>query len=693
MKIKVIVFCLSFACILLFSGQTAAGPAPAPDVNGVGSSVPLAFIANAGQTDAKALYYARTQGSTLWLTREGLVLDRVEIDQKGRTNRSVSRLIFKDTCQDFQVMASDPSDYKVSYFLGSDESEWKTGIPTSRAVVYKNLYDGIDLKVYGTDRRIEYDWILAPGARPERIRFSCTGAKKARLDDEGNLSVETPGAQILHRRPRAFQVIGGRRVDVEAAFRERTDGSCGFAVGAYDSRYELAIDPLILAYGTYLGGHKVDSASRLAVDRTGAIYVAGYTFSGDFPPESGSRPRQDIFVTKLSSDGQSLVYTAFFPAGGDLSINARLFVDFKGFVYLAGSTSSGGFPVKNAFQSKFGGGKDGFVLKLSRDGQSLVFSSYIGGGRDDVCSGLFADASGAAYIGGYTFSRDFPTKRAYQPAFGGALEAFVAKVAPAGSSLVYSTFLGGTKNDQASALTVDADGAAILVGITGSRDFPRKSAFQKSYGGGYFDGFVTKLSPAGNGLVSSTFLGGEKDDVILGVAADGSGAIYVAGYTNGMFPVKNAFQKTRKGGTDAFVTKFEPKGKAIVYSSYLGGSANDYGYEIAVDGDGAAYIVGYMESLDFPVKIPYQASLRGGQDAFLTIVDPSGLKLGYSTYLGGRYRETCFGIALGADGGIYLGGITNSPDFPVLGAYQDALAGDFDAFVLKFTLRDDARSR
>ncbi len=689
MKAKGIVFFLCIACAALFAAQTGSGPSPALKPAGVGGSAPIYFIANGGQTDAAALYYARTPGFTLWVTREGLVFDRIEKDLKGGPGRSVTRMVFKNANKDVRAAALDPTDYRVSYFLGRDEPEWKADIPTSRAVLYKNLYDGIDLKVYGIDNQIEYDWIVGPRARPEKIRFAYSGARKTSLDGEGNLAVETLAGRILHRKPRAHQVIAGRRVDVEAAFRGTGEGAYGFAVGFYDRRFDLIIDPLVLAYSTYLGGYNQDYALKIAVDPTGAAYVCGATLSNDFPPVTQTLPREDIFVTKFSPDGKSLIYTAFFPSAYQAEI-IGMAVDAKGFVYLAGSTMTAKFPVKNAFQATAGGGiADGFILKLARSGKSLIYSSYIGGTKLDVSTSVRADASGAAYIGGYTESPNFPTKKAYQKTLGGRKDAFLAKVAPLGTSLVYSTLLGGSGDDYGLALAADSAGAVTIAGITGSRQFPIKSAFQKGYGGGSGDAFVTKFSPAGDSLIFSSYLGGSSYEWAGDLALDASGAAYVVGATEGSFPLKNAFQKMRKGGYEAFITKIASGGKSLVYSSYLGGGGTDEANGVAVDGTGTAYITGYTTSPNFPIKSPFQAARHGSQDCFLTVVDPSGLKLLSSTYLGGSYRDAAYGIALDTSGAIYICGYTNSLDFPLLTPYQSALAGDMDAFFVKFSQGND----
>jgi hypothetical protein len=329
---------------------------------------------------------------------------------------------------------------------------------------------------------------------------------------------------------------------------------------------------------------------------------------------------------------------------------------------------------------------------LSRDGQSLVYSSFIGGDGEDNATSLSVDANGAAFIGGMTTSRDFPMRNPFQHAYRGLIDGFVAKVAPQGTELEYSTYLGGSNQELLENLALDADGSVVVVGATGSRDFPRKYAIQKTYGGSEFDGFVTKLNPAGNGLAYSTFLGGAGGDLLWGVALDTSGAAFVVGRTDGTFPLMNPFQNKRKGAIEAVVLKIAPNGKSLVYSSYMGGSSNDSAGSIAVDGRGTAYFVGSTKSANFPLKNAYQWTRRGSQDAYLAIVDPGGAKLLYATLLGGSVVESAYAVALGASGVIYLGGYTNSPDFPTAGKrYQNELSGGNDGFVVRFTLGDTAR--
>jgi hypothetical protein len=663
------------ATALVQAGQ--AGTPKLSNVEFVGS--PLVFVPNAGQTDSKALYYARGDGGAIWLVRDGLVF--------GRT--AASKLIFRNANPGVKVKPEDETGAFVSYFYGRNEPDWRTGIPTTRAVRYENIYDGIDLRVYGTGRQVEYDWIVQPGAKPEHIRLVYEGVLKAGLDREGNLAVETREARIVHRRPTAYQVVGNERRSVEASFRETDKGDYGFAVGVYDPSRELVIDPLVLVTSTYLGGSDSEAPYAVALDSAGAVYVAGYTRSADFPPTVQKLPRQDIFVTKFAPGGRTLVYSAFFPYGlfSDFCM-VSMAVDVKGAVYLTGKTESRQFPLKNALQTTLKGKGDAVILKLAPSGKSLVYSSYLGGSSEECGFGLAVDADGAAYIGGFTFSKDFPVKHAFQAGGGGVRpDGFVTKVAADGKSLVYSTYFGSATGTVCVSLAVDGAGAAYLTGWTKNHSFPLKGAFQKAFGGGSTDAFVAKLAPTGDSLVFSSYLGGTGYDSGWAVAVDGAGAAYIAGATDGSFPVHNAFQKTRKGGYDGFVAKVALDGKSLVYATYLGGHGDDQAVRIAVDETGAAYVAGQTESVDFPVKNPYQMARKGSADGYLTIVAPTGQSLILSTFLGGMYREACSGIALDGQGSIYLVGETNSPDFPVFYPYQKSLKRDTDVFLTIFSTK------
>jgi hypothetical protein len=590
-----------------------------------------------------------------------------------------------------QVIGLDALAGTSNYFIGSDPSQWHTGIATYGRVEYQNLYPGVDLVYYGDQRQLEYDYVVAPEADPGVIKLAIDGAESMALDGQGDLVLHASGGDVLEHAPVVYQEVGGIRQPVSGRFVLGGDGQVGFAVGAYDPSLPLVIDP-VLSYSTYLGGPGTGGLG-ITVDAAGNAYVTGGANSAGFPTTAGafqttySGGLDDAFVTELNPTGTALVYSTYL-GGTDFDYGFRIAVDAVGNACVTGFTDSADFPTTTgAFRTTYGGNDDAFVAKLNATGTALVYSTYLGGAGLDRGADIAVDASGDAYVTGTT-SGGFPTTAgAFQRAFRGVYDAFVAKLNPTGTALVYSTYLGGTDNDQAFGIAVDTFGAAYVTGETHSTGFPTTpGAFQTSYGGGY-DAFVTELNPTGTALVYSTYLGGTGDDVGRGIAVDGAGNAYVTGYTDSAdFPTTaGAFQAAFGGGYDAFVTKLNATGTALVYSTYLGGTHWDEGWGIAVDAVGDAYVTGYTESTDFPTTTGAFQTTFGGGDAFVTKLNATGTALVYSTYLGGVGHDEGDHIAVDAAGNAYVTGFTSSPDFPTTpGAFQTSNRGYGDAFVAKF---------
>lgn len=581
----------------------------------------------------------------------------------------------------------------MNYLIGDSPSQWRTDIPTSAAVMYGNVYKNIDLKIYGIERQVEYDWIVKPGGKPEDIRFAYQDVKRTRIDADGDLVVESQRGEFRHRKPRSYQVIRDRRIDVEVAFESVEKKQYGFDVKAYNPDYDLIIDPLVLAYSSYLGGSGWDGANAVALDGSGAVYVTGGTESADFPVKNAYKKKWggylDVFVTKFAPSGNSLVYSTYWGGPYNDEAGTGIAVDGSGAVYVTGASAIAGEAVRNFARRPYEKNAyptHTFVFKLSPAGNSLVYSTTLSGESDVEASGIALDANKAAYITGYTDSSDFPVKNALQKKYNGGSDAFVTMIAPTGKSLVYSTFLGGKNSDFGSGIVVDGGGAAYIVGYTYSVDFPTLNAYQKAYRGGA-DAFVTKIAANGTSLVYSTYLGGSKWDEGKSIALYGKGAAYVAGDTSSAnFPVMNACQKILRGPQDTFVAKLSPDGKRLVYSTYLGGSAADFSSGLAVDGNGAAYATGFTGSADYPLKNPVQPARGGKEDAFVTKLSPDGRNLVYSTYLGGADTETATGIALNGQGAVYITGYTYSADFPAKNAFQKIFGGGgSDAFLAKLS--------
>jgi len=453
-----------------------------------------------------------------------------------------------------------------------------------------------------------------------------------------------------------------------------------------------------LEYSTYLGGGtgyscSDDSGKGIAVDSTGCAYIAGYTYSYDFPTVNAFQNHfnqgvtlavKDAFVSKISSSGSRLVYSTYLGGtkdddGRDIALNS------DGNAFIVGVTESEDFPTFFPYQAEVNGWNifNIFITRLSASGSALVYSTYLGGAGGTEGNAIIVDSNNNAYITGYTYASDFPTEYPYQSSNSGGADVIVCKFPPFCQSLTFSTYLGGSGDDYGAGIAVDKGGYVYITGSTESADYPVEGAYQSSYSGNR-DAFYTQLDPPGDTLYLSTYLGGDEWDEGRDIAADEYYYAYVVGETRSSnFPVVNAYQNTSGGGTsDAFVSKFIVSGSDLTYSTYLGGDDDDSGYSIAVDSNLRAYITGETSSLNFPTLNPYQGIGRG---VFVTKLQAAGSSLSYSTYLDGSNSEIGYGIAVDSAGNTYVTGETNSWDFPVKNAYQTSRAGELDAFVTKLT--------
>lgn len=651
---------------------------------------PLSFIKNDGQKDPSILFYEQGRGHVTAFSKESIFFSfssfskLSKIKDKSQSSEIVTLTPLNASLA--AIEAIEQREGKVNYFVGKDSSGWKSNISTYGAILYKNVYPGIDMKFYGNNSQLEYDVIVAPGADPSKIRLAYTGVEKLSLIPSGDLDISLKEGSLLQKKPVVYQVINGARKEIEGKFVV-AGSTYGFEIGPYDKNHSLVIDP-ILIYSTYLGGAGGDNALGVAVDSTGNVYVAGQTSSFNFPtqnPYQGSYGggNYDAFVTKYDSSG-SLVYSSFL-GGYDEDCANAIAVDSSGNAYITGYTKSANFPTQSPYQSFNAGNADVFVAKVGSSGNALVYSTYLGGSLDDAAYGIAVDASNNTYVTGYTYSSNFPTEDAYQSANAGNQDVFVTKLNSAGNSLVYSTYLGGGSLEAALSITVDITNNAYITGYTWSDNFPTRNAYQNTLKG-MNDVFITKLNPSGSSFVYSTFLGGSDNDYAWGVAVDISGNAYVTGSTGSYdFPIQNAYQPTSGGYNDTFVFKISSSGNSLVYSTYLGGYGHDEAFGIKVDSAGSAYVAGYTESYNFPIKKAYQGYFGGYADAFIAKVHPTGDSLIFSTFLGGTYLDCANAIAIDSMGSAYVAGVTGSYDFVTKNPYQGSNAGNVDAFVSKLT--------
>lgn len=671
-------------------------------------SLPLNFEANIGQVKQGSnavQFLSRGAGYTLFLTSDGAVL------ALGGRQESVLHMKLEGANPRAKVTGAEALPGKSNYLIGNDPRKWRASVPTFAKVQYRNVYPGVDLVYYGNQGQLEYDFVVAPGADPRAITLDVEGVRESpqrahrdaplrpdarlRIDARGDLVIGARGGEVRFQKPVVYQPVAAMtRKSVEGRYVLKGKHGVGFEIAAYDPTRPLVIDP-VLSYSTYLGGTSgADYGQAIALDPAGNAYVTGYTCSTDFPTLdpvqslNASGGCEDAFVAKLDAAGDALVYSTFLGGTGN-DAGLGIAVDPAGGAYVAGYTCSTDFPVVNAIQATSNGDCDAFVSKLNSAGNELVYSTYLGGSDTDVAQAISADPAGNAYVTGYTLSADFPTTAgAFQTTFGGGscgaapqeakpcADAFVAKLNPTGSALAYSTYLGGGSYDAGQGIAVDGAGNAYVTGFTTSSNFPAANALQPGCDNCGFpgeagaqglssDAFVTKLNPAGSALVYSTYLGGSGADTGTGIAVDPPGNAYVTGYTASKdFPTLNPLQANAAGGYDAFVTKLKADGSALVYSTYLGGSGNDLGFAIAVDSAGSATIAGETFSEDFPVGDAFQPRHDGGFDAFVSRLNAAGDAAVYSSYLGGGSGDQALGVALDSSGSAYVVGITNSADFP-----------------------------
>ena len=597
--------------------------------------IPLSFEANRGQGDESVNFRARGAGYTLSLSpTEALFVLARENDEPLPT---VVGMKLVGANPGAAVEGVNELEGKVNYLLGNDPAQWRTNIPTFGRVRYSGVYRGIDLVYYGNQRHLEYDFVIAPGSDAGAIALEFAGAGRMEIEAAtGDLLLGIGDKTIRQHKPVVYQETSAGRRNVEGRYALLGRGRVGFEVGAYDPSATLIIDP-VLVYSTFLGGNHDTTARAIALDASGNAYVTGATFSTDFP-------------------------------------------------------------TANAFQSAPRGDSEAYVTKLNVAGSAIIYSTYLGGSDREEAIDLAVDSDGNAYVTGNTGSNDFPTVNAFQSTFSGGAasgfgDAFVSKLNPDGSALVYSTYLGGNALDLGNGIAVDSGGNAYVTGSTASTNFPTANAFQGTFAGGFAfgDAFVTKFNPAGSALVYSTYLGGSSEDNGRAVAVDSAGNAYVAGRAGASsFPTTaGAFQTTYRGGGDAFVTKFNPAGSALVYSTFLGGNGSENNQLdcLAIDAAGNAYVTGQTSSTNFPTANAFQSTLGGGSDIYVAKLNASGSGLIYSTYLGGSDTDLGSGIAADSAGNAYVTGNTSSTNFPVANAFQNTFSGGFpvgDAVVTKF---------
>jgi hypothetical protein len=632
-------------------------------------SSPVMFIENVGQFADGARFQVRGGDKTIWLTEDEIWVTVVEEppptprlpDGRHPSPLSVTetetesgasgevqgvniRLSFSGANPHPRLEPFNRLETVVSYFIGNDPAQWRVAVPVWGGVRYRDLYPGIDLEITGEGGHLVQRLVTRPGANLSAVRLRVEGAD-AVTPTPSPAAVASPN------------LVG--RAGWEQGLLLRT------ALGDFTL-------PLLQVEEGIVKPALVQQVDRLAFEVAHPFTVEN---GADSAPLSIAHPQQEV----------SLLYAGFL-GGSSWDEGGGIAVDADGNAYVTGYTSYHDFPAVVGPDTSYNGNRDAFVAKVNPSGTGLVYAGFLGGSDWDVGSDIAVDADGNAYVTGETFSSNFPAVLGPDTSYNGGYDAFVAKVNPSGTGLVYAGFLGGSDNDGGRSIAVDADGNAYVTGVTDSRNFPAVVGPDTSYNGGDYDAFVAKVNPSGTGLVYAGFLGGSDWDVGSDIAVDADGNAYVTGETTSRnFPAVVGPDTSYNGGDkDAFVAKVNPEGTALVYAGFLGGSGLDSGSSIAVDADGNAYVTGYTQSRDFPTVVGPDTSYNGGGDAFVAKVNPSGTGLVYAGFLGGSGLDSGSSIAVDADGNAYVTGGTTSRDFPaVVGPDTSYNGGDFDAFVAK----------
>ena len=625
----------------------------------------------------------------------------------------------------------------VSYFKGNNPSKWKSNISTYEVVDMGEVYRGIFLRLKAYGNNVEKLFTVMPNAGAETIKVGLSGATALRVNEEGQLEAITELGIIKFTKPIAYQEIDGQRVEVAVAYRILESGvdtlksrgageqggsgeleiqnpkpeTCnsklnyGFTVASYDKSHDLIIDPLLAS--TFLGGrgdyYGNDHVKSIALDTNGNVYVVGTTACNDFPTTSGAYDTSfndgeysEVFVSKLNSELTSLLASTYL-GGSSSDFGYSLALDTSGNVYVAGVTSSRDFPTTSGvYDTSYHGT---FISKLNSGLTKLLASTFLGGGDRDYVNALTLDTSGNVYVMGEANSSVFPvTSGAYDTSANGSIDVFISKLNSELTSLLASTFLGGTYHDYGQSLAIDTSGNVYVSGMTYSTDFPTTSgAYDTSGYGSGTDAFISKLSSGLTSLQASTLLGGDGLDYGLFLTLNTNGNVYVTGMTTSSdFPTTSGAYDTSRNDIDSevFVSKLDSGLTSLLASTYLGGSvsASEMARSLALDSDGNVYVVGLTSSSDFPTTSgAYDTTFNSDYpnlDAFISKLNSGLTSLLASTFLGGYNYDDGASIAVDTSGNVYVAGVTGAGDFPTTsGAYDTSFNSGgvypYDAFISK----------
>ncbi|MGZ4076420.1 MAG: DUF7948 domain-containing protein [Bacteroidia bacterium] len=632
---------------------------------------PAIFRKNCGQLPSEILYRTNAYGSNIYFMKNSLSFgfkrekEDDENKEQEKTERSndqkedyetlVWNLHFVGSSDHVTVTSEQEQKSKTNYIIGNDPAKWKSNVSDYGKIIYNNIYENIDLQYYGTGKKLKYDYIVHPQGAVNTIKMACEGIKGLTINSKGELEIKTSWGTQLERAPYAYQLINGEQKKIDLRFEIINDTTFGFKTfQKYDTSKDLIIDPVILEWSTFIGGPSPGGGYvyDIAVDAAGNTYATGW-YEDNFPVTAGA-------------------YDQTYNAGGSCG--------------LAGSF------------------EDIYVIKINPSATSIIYATYVGGGCAERGRGIAINAAGEAFVTGWTKSTDFPTVLPFQPVNNGSVDAVAFRLNASGSALIYSTYLGGTYNDWAEKVALDAADNVYLVGASldaaGTNTFPvTAGSFQPTYGGGMWqsDGYITKLDATG-GMVYSSFMGGSAWDWAYSVAVNSAGEAFVTGRAQAGYPTTaGAYQTLNAGADDVFITRINSTGSSMIYSTMVGGStatsgscACENGNYIVINSADEAYVTGNVRSSNFPTTPGvFQPAYGGGYygDAFVLKMNSTGTSLLLSTYLGGTSLDIGWGMDINSIGEMFIAGYTDAANFPTTVCdYDHTYNGttDADFFVAKF---------
>lgn len=600
------------------------------------------FIENKGQWNSDVLFMTQIGGMNAWITKNGMSYEFYDAEFNNHASTS-HKIVEKSQSKNynvsghriaFNIIGGNPignahgKQQQTGYYhflVGDDPSRHASNIALFKEVIVHDIYPGIDMRYYFDKSYLRYDYIVQPGADLSKILFSLEGTDNVYVNKSGALTFTTSLGDVSFSE--LFSYEKSTRRKVASKFIKKGE-YWSIDVGEYNKNEILVIDPLL--YSTFIGGSLQDVGNSISLDASANVYITGSTLSANYDITTGP------------------------------------------------------------FQANQAGNWDVLVTKLDPSGSALIYSTFIGGAGSDFGSGIVVDSEFNTFLTGYTNSTNYDiTANVFQSANDGNVDAFVTKLNNTGTALIYSTYIGGTDGDYSWGITIDKFGNAYIAGHSWSLDYDcTPGALQATSGGGSYDVFVTKVNPLGTGLIYSTYIGGDSNDIARSIAVDASGCAYITGDAGPNYLITAAaFQTVNAGGSDLFVTKLSESGNEVIYSTYIGGSSFEDGYDIGVDNFGNAYVAGSSESLNYKVTAnAFQTTQQGGwSDAILTKLNTSGSALLYSTYIGGNGDDVAHSVAIDESGNACIVGRTESTNFDITpNTYQSTNAAGRDVFVSKF---------